>query len=192
MTLTPMKAALAVLTVLAGPVQAQDFSQGSEAATWGLAGEAPARFEAQVVDLLCTVTGDCPADCGAGHRQLGLLRTADQTLIFPLKNGEPVFTGAAVELAPYCGAAVEVDGLLISNPDTGAANIYMVQKIRRHGETDWTAATRWTEAWAAANHDAGGDDPWFRRDPRVNAAIAKDGYLGLGQDVDKTFIADWF
>lgn len=109
---------------------AQDFSVGSEAASWNLYAEQPARFEAKVVDILCEITADCPADCGAGKRQLGLLRAADNALVYPNKNGQPVFSGAASDLLPYCGEMVEVDGLMLTDPDIGAANIYQLQKIR--------------------------------------------------------------
>ncbi len=60
------------------------FAPGSRAAdSWGLPGEKEVRFEAKVVDILCELTGDCPADCGAGKRQLGLLKD-DGTLVLPL------------------------------------------------------------------------------------------------------------
>lgn len=173
-------------------VLAQDFSAGSEAASWNLYAEQPARFEAKVVDILCEITGDCPADCGNGKRQLGLLRTADKVLVYPNKNNQPVFSGAANELRPYCGQQVEVDGLMLSDPDIGAENIYQLQKIRAVGATDWVKATKWTKDWQAANPDNKGKDPWFRRDARVNARIAATGYLGLGLDTDKAFITDLF
>lgn len=169
---------------------AQDFSVGSEAASWNLYAEQPARFEAKVVDILCEITADCPADCGAGKRQLGLLRAADNALVYPNKNGQPVFSGAASDLLPYCGKMVEVDGLMLTDPDIGAANIYQLQKIRAVGAADWVKANKWTKDWQAANPDNKGKDPWFRRDPRVNARIAASGYLGLGLDVDAAFIAE--
>lgn len=169
---------------------AQDFSVGSEAASWNLYAEQPARFEAKVVDILCEITADCPADCGAGKRQLGLLRVADNALVYPNKNGQPVFSGAASDLLPYCGKMVEVDGLMLTDPDIGAANIYQLQKIRAVGAADWVKANKWTKDWQAANPDNKGKDPWFRRDPRVNARIAASGYLGLGLDVDAAFIAE--
>src|SRR3546814_4180915 len=53
--------------------------------SWGLPNEEIVRFEAKVVDVLCELSGDCPADGGAGHRQLGLV-TDDGTLILPVKN----------------------------------------------------------------------------------------------------------
>lgn len=171
---------------------AQDFSVGSEATSWNLYAEQPARFEAKVVDILCEITADCPADCGAGKRQLGLLRAADNALVYPNKNGQPVFSGAASDLLPYCGEMVEVDGLMLTDPDIGAANIYQLQKIRSAGTADWVKANKWTKDWQAANPDNTGKDPWFRRDPRVNAKIAATGYLGLGLDVDAAFIAEAF
>lgn len=184
--------ALAVaLAVLPGHVLAQDFSVGSEARSWNLYAEQPARFKARVVDLLCTFTDDCPEDCGAGRRQLGLLRSADGTLVLPMKNAQPAFTGAAIDLLPYCNQTIEVDGLLIDDPDLGARNIYLVQRIKADG-ADWSAANRWTREWVRANVDAEGDGPWFRRSPRIQAQIAANGYLGLGPEADAAFIADWF
>ena len=58
------------LVCVASPVSAQE----SQAESWGLLGEQALRFEGKVTDLLCAITGNCPADCGAGKRQLGLLR----------------------------------------------------------------------------------------------------------------------
>lgn len=95
-----MKYLVAALTAFAAPAYAQDFSDGSQAGSWNLYAEVPARFEAKVVDLLCELTGDCPQDCGAGRRQLGLLRSADNVLVLAMKNNQPLFTGAAVDLAP--------------------------------------------------------------------------------------------
>ena len=48
---------------LSGPAAAADFSEGSEAKEWGLIGEKKARFTARVVDILCELGGDCPAEC---------------------------------------------------------------------------------------------------------------------------------
>lgn len=85
------------------PLAAQDFSEGSQAKSWNLYAEVPATFEATVVDLLCTLTGNCPDNCGDGSRQLGLLRSVDNVMILPLKNNQAAFTGAAPDLAAYCG-----------------------------------------------------------------------------------------
>ncbi len=177
---------------LAAPLAAQDFSEGSEAKTWNLYAEKPARFDAKVVDILCELTGDCPENCGDGRRQLGLLRAADDALIFPNKNSQPVFSGAAEEMLPFCGKDVEVDGLMIEDPDVGAKNIYLLQKIRETGASEWTKANSWTKKWAAANPDAKGKGPWFRRDPRVNGHIERDGYFGLGLEVDQEYYEENF
>ncbi|MGK7652563.1 hypothetical protein ACSQ76_09155 [Roseovarius sp. B08] len=174
------------------PAAAQDFSEGSEAKSWNLAAETPARFEATVVDILCELTGDCAENCGSGKRQLGLVRMADGVLVYPNKNSQPAFTGAALELAPYCGAEVEVDGLMIEDPELDATNIYLVQKIREVGESEWVTANSWTKKWAEAHPNAEGEGPWFRRDPRVNGMIGKSGYLGLGLEADAAFIEEWF
>lgn len=187
-----MKWMFACLALIATPAMAQDFSTNSNARPWNLVAEVPARFEATVVDLLCELAGDCPTDCGNGRRQLGLLRSADGVLIYPNKNSQPAFTGAVVELYPFCGQDVEVDGLMITDPELNVDNVYLVQTIRAIGDTEWTKANQWTKSWAAENPEADGKGPWFRRDPRVNGFIEEDGYLGLGQEVDDAFIADWF
>lgn len=181
---------IALTLAIGGPLAAQEgpFSEGSEARSWNLAWEEPARFEAEVVDMLCEIAGDCDNACTAG-RQLGLLRVSDGALTYPNKNGQPAFTGAAVELLPFCGEMVEVDGLMIEDDYVGATNIYLVQQIRRIGDEDWTRGNAWTRAWAEANPDAAGDGPWFRRDPRVQAAIAADGYLGTGETWEEAWEA---
>ncbi|PKP62941.1 MAG: hypothetical protein CVT86_06490, partial [Alphaproteobacteria bacterium HGW-Alphaproteobacteria-8] len=65
-------AAALIAVGLANPVVAQEgaFSAGSQAAEWGLVGEEKALFSAREVDILCEIAGDCPAECGAGARQL--------------------------------------------------------------------------------------------------------------------------
>lgn len=179
--------------LFAAPAAAQDFSEGSNARSWNLYAETPALFEATVVDITCEVTGDCPDNCGDGNRQLGLLRAADGVLVFPNKNSQSGFQGAGVDLLPYCGKSVEVDGLLIEDEDIkGAKNIYQVQMVRETGTEEWVKANTWSKDWAKKHPEATGKGPWFRRDPRVNAHIAQTGYLGLGLDVDAAFIEDWF
>lgn len=175
-----MKRFIAILAFAASPALAQDFSEGSNAKSWNLYAEIPATFEAEVVDILCTVTGDCANQCGEG-RQLGLLRTADNVLVFPNKNSQSSFNGAAYDLHAYCGKTVDVDGLLIEDEDIqGATNIYLVQTIKEAGTEEWAKANQWTKIWAEKHPEAKGKGPWFRRDPRVNAAIEADGYFGQG------------
>lgn len=187
-----LKKLTAALALMASPLTAQDFSEGSEARSWNLYAEVPAKFEATVVDLLCTFTGDCPADCGAGKRQLGLLRTVDDTLILPMKNSQPAFTGAAVELQPFCNQTITVDGLMIDDPELGANNVYLVQTIVPPGGGDKIKANKWTKNWAAEHPEAKGTGPWFRRDPNIKAIIAEEGYLGLGRELDEAWIAENF
>ncbi|MEM8869192.1 MAG: hypothetical protein AAF848_02615 [Pseudomonadota bacterium] len=187
-----MKKLTCVLALLAAPVMAQDFSAESTAKEWGLYGESKAFFAATVVDPLCELTGDCPDNCGDGRRQLALLRTADNVMVFPLKNSQPAFTGAANEMLPFCGQAVDVDGLLMTNEELGAQNIYLIQMIRAEGTEEWTKANKWTKDWAAAHPEAAGKGPWFRRDPRVKAEIEREGWLGLGAEIDAAFLEEWF
>lgn len=187
-----MRHVIAALALMASPLAAQDFSEGSEARSWNLYAEVPAKFEAQVVDLLCTLTGDCPADCGAGKRQLGLLRSVDGVLVLPMKNSQPAFTGAAVELAPFCGQTVTVDGLMLDDPELGANNLYLVQTILPAGADAKIKANQWTKAWAKAHPEAKGKGAWFRRDPRIKDIIATEGYLGLGLAEDEAYIAENF
>jgi len=102
-----------------------------------------------------------------------------------MKNNKPVFSGSSVELLPFCDKLVEVDGLMIVDPDANVNNVYQLQLIREVATTDWIKANRWTKEWAKANPEApAGKDPWFRRDPRVNARIAADGWFGLGLEQD--------
>ncbi|WP_299146132.1 hypothetical protein [uncultured Tateyamaria sp.] len=186
-----MKHLIAILALAASPLAAQNFSEGSEARSWNLYAEVPAKFDAEVVDVLCTLTGDCPDDCGAGKRQLGLVRAADGVLVLPMKNSQPAFTGAAVELAPFCGQQVTVDGLMLDDPELGANNVYLLQTIQAAG-ADKIKANKWTKNWAKEHPEAKGKGPWFRRDPRIKEIIATEGYLGLGLEEDATFIAENF
>lgn len=186
-----MKHLIACLALIASPLAAQDFSEGSQARSWNLYAEVPATFEAEVVDVLCTLTGDCPDDCGGGKRQLGLVRSVDDVLVLPMKNSQPAFTGAAVELAPFCGQIVTVDGLLLEDPELGANNVYLLQTIKA-ADADAIKANQWTKVWAKNHPDAAGKGPWFRRDPRIKDIIATEGYLGLGLAADETYIAENF
>ena len=184
---------LVLAVVLATPAAAQDFSAGSEAQSWNLYAEVPARFEATVVDPLCTFTGDCPPDCGGGTRQLALLRSADNVLVMPLKNTQPLFTGAATDLAPFCGKTVDVDGLLLTDPDAGLANVFQLQLIREAGTPEFAKANRWTMEWAKANPGLpASDEPWFRRDPRVAGQIGSNGWFGLGLEQDKAILKELY
>ncbi|MEO0999906.1 MAG: hypothetical protein AAFW69_04785 [Pseudomonadota bacterium] len=185
--------AIAVLIVLAAaPAASQDYAANSEARSWGLVGEEKARFEARVVDILCELTGDCPADCGAGARQLGVVRVDDERLFPVNKNVQPIFSGGVVDLLPYCGQVVEVDGLMVGDNPANPGKFYQVQLIRGAGEAEFSRTNRWSRVWADEHPEAAGDGPWFRRDPAINALIERDGYLGIGLEADREFIEEWF
>ena len=155
----------------------------SAAKSWGVTGEEISRFDATVVDILCELSGDCAENCGAGTRQLGLL-TADQTLILASKNAT-IFSGAAEELAAFCGQPVTVDGLFTENR---GVRFFAVQFIRPAGG-EWRGANQFLKNWSART--SLGEDKakqWFRHDPLVSDVIAKDGLLGLGADEDRAFL----
>ncbi len=153
---------------------------------WGLPGEEKARFEATVVDLLCEMTGDCPADCGAGKRQLGLLKD-DGRLVLPLKN-QVFFAGAAAELIDFCAQRVIADGLFSTNR---GHTVFALQFVKLASDGKWRRADRFLPKWAERN----GVGPksatakrWFENDPRVKNLIARDGKLGLGLEADRTYL----
>jgi hypothetical protein len=160
----------AVAVVLSAPVaQAAD--------EWGIAHEQPARWEAKVVDLLCEVAGDCPADCGAGRRQLGLLLD-DGRLVPAFKNYDP-FAGAATDLAGFCGKRVIVDGLFIDDPQLP---MFAVQFKRLAPDGEWDRGDAFVRTWAARNNVAADSDAaseWFRNDETIKAVIARDGVYGI-------------
>jgi len=160
---------------------------GARAAeSWGISGEKKVRFEAKVVDIACELTGNCPAQCGGGARQLGLLRD-DGMLILPLKNQVP-FAGAADELIDFCARRVVADGLLITNR---GYTFMALQFVRAAPDGPWRRANRFTRKWAQRNEVAP-DSPvarqWFRHDPRVIDLIARQGKLGLGPAADREFL----
>jgi len=169
---------------------AQDFSKGSKAKKWGLTGEKKALFSGKVVDVLCELSGECPDNCGDGLRHLGIVREADNKLISVLKNSQAAFNGATDDLLPYCNKQVDVDGVLIGDDAVFEAKYFMVQRIRVSGRPKWNKTKLWTKAWKKRNPEAKGKGAWFRRDPRVISQIELDGYLGLGLEEDRKFIAE--
>ena len=197
-----MKRMIVAVALLATPLAATpalaegEFSAGSQANSWSLLGEEMARFEGKVVDALCALTGDCPADCGAGMRQMGILRSADGRFLLTNKNGQPAFTGASVDLVPYCGQTVEVDGLLVGDrnvtPGLGDGKLFQVQTVRILGEEAAKKANIWTKDWAERNPEVGGKGPWFRRDPKIMEQIEEHGRFGLGAEEDRKYIEENF
>ena len=172
-----------ILTLAAVVVFAPGAVQAAE--EWGLPEEQTARFEATVVDMLCELRGDCPAACGGGKRQLGLL-TDDGKLVLPFKNFVP-FAGAAVELVDFCGKRVIADGLFVTNR---GLTIFALQFVREAPAGKWRRANRFLPRWVNTNSFApNGKEAkqWFRNDPRVKALVARDGVLGLGAAADEKY-----
>ena len=139
-------------------------------------------FTGLVVDITCELTGNCPVDCGDGQRQLGL-KTDDQGTILVSKN-LTLYTGATEELKSFCGKLVEVDGLFTENR---GVRFFQVQKMRPPGGS-WQKATLFHNSWAA-EHDTKPRKAkrWYRKDPRIQTIIERDGYLGLGSAEDEKF-----
>jgi len=178
-----MRAILSTMVLLAALAAA---STAQAAQSWGLQNEEEVRFEATVVDLLCELTGDCPAECGAGKRQLALL-TDDGELVLAIKDSAP-FAGAADELIDFCGKRVQADGLFSTNR---GHKIFALQFVREAPDGKWQGANRFVPKWAAAN----GVDPkgkvaqqWFRNDPRVKKLIEENGKLGIGLEAEKKYL----
>lgn len=148
-------------------LQIPSLALGAEA--WGLKDEKIVSFTGRVVDILCTLKGDCPAACGGGRRQLGLV--SDGRLYTAVKSNT-LFAGAASDLLPWCGKTIEIDGLLVDNP---AMPILMVQGIRETPDQPYAPTDRFEKDWTAANGKA---DEWWRADPAAKAALAENGILG--------------
>ena len=155
-------------------------SPPAEAAkSWGLPGEEIARFEATAVDVLCVLTGDCPEDCGAGKRVMGLLKD-DGELVLAIKNGGP-FTGAAHELTPYCGQQVVADGLFTINYGVKSFALQFIMPVG--GE--WRRANDFVRDWANKRGLDMKDKKvrqWFRNGEQINAIIEEQGKLGLKKE----------
>ncbi|MDA1099158.1 MAG: hypothetical protein O2967_09270 [Proteobacteria bacterium] len=140
---------------------------------WGIDGEEKARFEAKVVDIACELSGNCPANCGNGKRQLGLLRD-DGSLLLVAKNFDN-FAGAAADLIGFFGKRIVADGLLIKTPKMA---LFALQFKRLAPDGKWSRANQFTKDWSKAN---GGKNAaqWFRQDARVKTEIAASGVFGI-------------
>ena len=144
--------------------------------SWGLPEEVEARFDAQVTDVLCVLSGDCPEDCGAGSRLLGLLQD-DGTLVLPLKNAGP-FTGPTADLIPFCNQRVTVDGLFTTNY---GVTTFAVQFVRPEGGK-WRGANGFVRQWANERGLEAKDKKarrWMRHDEAILELIEEQGVLGL-------------
>jgi hypothetical protein len=162
-----MRAAFAALPLaLAAPV-------GHAAELWGLENESIATYKAKVVDLLCEVGSSCVPNCGGGKRQLGLL-AADGKLRAAVKASSD-FAGPVLDLQPYCGKTIEVDGLLVENP---RMTMMFVQRLREKDDQPWVTTDGFLHDFAA-RYGNGSSDDWVRKHPDVKAIIAADGVFGI-------------
>ena len=161
-------------------------SSGARAADeWGLPEEEVVRFQAKVVDIACELTGNCPANCGDGKRQLGLIDGKGK-LILPIKNSTP-FSGTADELIDFCGKQVIADGLFTTN---NGYKVFALQFVREAPKGKWRRANRFLPKWAE-RHDLPADSKktrrWFAHDLKVKKLIEEQGVLGLGLEADKKY-----
>lgn len=180
---------IAIGIVLASGVAFSGFAQAEEskAKSWNLTGEEKAIVSGTVVDILCELSGDCPANCAEGSRQLGILGDDDR-LVLVGKNTQANFAGAVADLLPYCGKKIDADGLMVGED----IKFFQVQFIRESGQTDWAKANKFSKAWAAKfPEDAKKKGPWFRKDSRITTLVERDGWLGLGHPADKEFLEWW-
>lgn len=165
------------LLVLAGLLVIASGGSAQAADEWGIEHEEVTRFDAKVVDILCELSGDCPANCGDGRRQLGLLRD-DGKLILVAKNADP-FAGAVADLLPFCGRTITADGLLINDP---LATLMVLQFKRPAPDGQWSRGNWFSRDWAEAQgvaRDSAKARQWFRNDPMVTRAIERDGVFGI-------------
>ncbi len=144
---------------------------GRAAQGWGIPHEKPTIVQGKVTDLLCALTGDCPEDCGGGRRQLSIVTAGGK--LYPAVKGNVFFAGATLDLLPYCGREVMVDGLVIENP---AMTLLFVQNLRGSGREKWKPARAFLEDWTRRN---GSSNEWWRNDPKVKEVIARDGVFGI-------------
>ena len=148
----------------------------SAADSWGLPGEEEVRFDAKVTDVLCVLSGDCPPDCGAGKRVLGLLKE-DGELVLPIKNGGP-FTGATADLLPHCGKVITADGLFTVNYGVKSFAVQFIRPL----EGKWGRTNAFVKEWAAERGLEAKDKKarrWFRNDETILEIVGEQGKLGL-------------
>ncbi len=147
---------------------------GAKAADeWGIEGEKVVRWTGTVVDLLCELSGDCPANCGGGKRQLGLLKE-NGTLWPVVKNNDP-FAGAVDDLIAFCGKKIVADGLEIHN---AKMKLFQIQFKRLAPNGKWSRANQFTKNWSKRNGGADGGK-WIWKDKTVKTLLDRDGVLGV-------------
>lgn len=156
---------------LAALLSGAGISQAAE--EWGIEHEKKVRFEAKVVDVLCELSGDCPANCGDGKRQLGLLKD-DGTLVLAVKNVD-IFAGAVNDLIGFCQKRIVADGLLINNPKMPLFALQF-KKLAKDGK--WSRAGQFGKDWSKANGDKKASQ-WYKNDATIKKIIAENGVYGI-------------
>jgi len=168
------KLAAVALVAFGAVFAAANFARAAN--SWNLPGEEALRFDAKAIDVMCVLTGDFSADCGAGKRVMGLLRDTGE-LVLAIKNAGP-FTGTAHDLKPFCNQVVTVDGLFTVNYSVKSFALQFVKPK----DGDWRGANAFVKNWAAERKLDLKDDKvkkWFRNDEMINAIIEEQGKLGL-------------
>ena len=163
MRLAVSAAALSTALLAAGPAPAAE--------PWGIPGEKPMVLKGRVVDAICHLTGQCPRDCGAGRRQLGIAVAGGPFRL--VAKGAVDFAGAVPDLIGYCGREIEADGLLIETPEIV---LFFVQGVRSDASGPFTPADRFKAEWEARHGKA---EEWWRADPEANRILAEDGPYGI-------------
>lgn len=157
----PAVAGIAMLAFF--PAQAAD--------GFGFENEAPAVLEGKIVDLACTLKGDCPPECGGGRRQLGLLSSDGK--LSAIVKGPVDFANAVPDMLALCGKDVQLDALVINDP---TIRIVMVQGVRGKSSERWRKPRQFESQWETAN---GKSDEWYREDKAVRKVIGEDGVYGI-------------
>lgn len=156
---------------LSNPVYAADLL--------GVNDEKPLTTTGQVVDINCQLTGNCPAHCGEGKRQLGIL--SDTGTLYLAAKSAAIFAGAVTDLLPFCGQKIEIDG---STTTQFGTTLLYIERLRpsKTANAAWMPADGFIRAWAV-RHKLSATDPkadeWYRHDATIQGVIKTRGRLGV-------------
>lgn len=154
-----------------------------EVASWPVTNAQESEITGTVVDVLCELNGNCVDDCGSGKRQLAI-KTEDSRTVLVSKNLTN-YTGAVVELSPFCDQVVDLNGLFTEHR---GVRFFQVQNVRPSGG-QWQRATGYLQAWSErTGRPLSEANNWQENDERVQEIIERDGVLGLGQEADQEYL----
>jgi len=152
-------------------------------ASWPVTNGEESELTGTVVDVLCELNGNCANNCGDGKRQLAI-KTEDSRTILVSKNLTN-YTGAVVELSPYCDQVVDLNGLFTEHK---GVRFFQVQNVRPVGG-QWQRATGYLQAWSdRTGRPLSEASNWQDNDERVREIIERDGVLGLGREADQEYL----